>query len=180
MSDRDIKFRAWHLEERKMWRDVGTDGYGGIILDTQHMGLKPLKGQAILLQYTGLKDINGKEIYEGDIVKTTYSQGYALHLVRWHPPGWNLEYMGAVNVSSWFKYDGTPYDESLMNDRLEVLGNIYEHGYLLDTCEHRFDATEDLPSPADIHGIMPNLTGGKPIVQWIKERWGDLPDRREE
>ena len=31
---------------------------------------------------------------------------------------------------------------------------------------------EDLPTPSDIRGVMPNLTGGKPSERYLKERWG--------
>ena len=72
--NREIKFRIWDIENKKMLKvqelDFEPTFYGGRIairpdqyndyFDTEDM---------ILMQYTGLHDKNGKEIYEGDIVQ---------------------------------------------------------------------------------------------------------------
>ena len=86
------------------------------------------KGDA-LMQYTGLKDRNGVEIYEGDIVKAPY---------------WNVQkiygevrYFGMDEVSSLFdgQYrlcltDGRNFDMKF-SEEMEVIGNIYENPGLL-------------------------------------------------
>ncbi|WP_273958081.1 YopX family protein [Lacticaseibacillus paracasei] len=59
---REIKFRAWDKENKKMAQVSRIDfGPGGI---------KYLVDDSVLLEYTGLKDKNGQSIYEGDIVRT--------------------------------------------------------------------------------------------------------------
>lgn len=60
---REIKFRAWDLLENKMYY---------FDFDDLLTGNAPVNSTCLdyeLMQYTGLKDKNGKEIYEGDIIK---------------------------------------------------------------------------------------------------------------
>ena len=106
---REIKFRAWHKNAKYMCNNATTD-----LLDREWLEF---------MQYTGLKDKNGKEIYEGDIIK---------------------HHVGAIN-KVWYKNGAfvLSYKNSninLLHDLLiidgvlpywKVIGNIYENEDLL-------------------------------------------------
>jgi hypothetical protein len=123
MNNRTIKFRAWIRDEYMSYshtnkglgylefNDDGTTVIGEDDGDQRYENVP-------LMQFTGLKDKNGVEIYEGDIVK--------------HDSGW-------IDEIKWgFITDGGPtcgwgfYD---YGDRIAVIGNVYENPELADNKE---------------------------------------------
>lgn len=73
-----------------------------------------------LMQYTGLKDKNGKEIYEGDIVKANFFEKHIIGKIEFA--------LGAFFVTGSAVSDNQMF---VFND-LEVIGNIYENSNLLE------------------------------------------------
>lgn len=120
MNDR-FKYRFWHKPTKKMVNCYGfnRDFVFGDVLDGIGTVYNPAKFEdCILMQSTGLKDKNGKLIYEADIVKT--SKGIA-----------NVEYdntyayFGLTNFLTVFSFD------NFINEEIEVIGNIYENPELI-------------------------------------------------
>lgn len=116
---RKIKFRAWD-EDLGMSEPFNLEGAGIMFLE----GGNPDS----IMQYTGLKDKNGKEIYEGDIVKTNGYKSTAL--IEFDYLGVTKKVMtpkGERNYSIF--HDGEVIKDVL--DDVEVIGNIYESPELL-------------------------------------------------
>lgn len=123
---REIKFRSWDKVEKKMYQDViWTGGHAKSKDETADFSIpEPF---CELMQYTGLKDKNGKEIYEGDIVKSTKEFNEYTGLNSEIYGGYKYE----VKNNGWRFYlePNSIYVPDLKS--LEIIGNIWENGDLL-------------------------------------------------
>lgn len=123
---REIKFRGWHTIQRKMYfaEEMGkdqltlsVDGRGFVNVHTYPSMSRFAGDKMIALQFTGLKDKNGKEIYEGDILRI-FDDNYEVRIIT-------TECKLYVDYGYPDKHNG-PCDSWS-----EIIGNIYEHRDLL-------------------------------------------------
>ena len=119
---REIKFRAWDKVNKEM---VLNDSF--YELQKWNRTEKELEDFE-LMQYTGLKDKNGKEIYEGDVVKSSSGSKNIIGVVKYR----------FQNMPKFVLYDTEGKFLSDILDHMddahclfEVIGNIYEHSRLL-------------------------------------------------
>ena len=127
---REYKLRAWYKPLKKMVKvgqitfEKGTWNYESD--NREYVGVCiPYQPSFILMQYTGMKDINGTEIYEGDIVKDQY----CIYEVVYDGNGYYVKVVRVLKECGTQK--GLLYDLSNYED-LEVIGNIYENLELLE------------------------------------------------
>ena len=122
---REIKFRAWHKEKKIMGEVLGIDILHKEIFfsngDVDCCGFADLK-YIELMQYTGLKDKNNKEIYEGDILFESFGEKY--YKVVFENGSFRAEFEGDFEEHSFDLID-------VVAQGCEVVGNIYENPELL-------------------------------------------------
>lgn len=132
---REIKFRAWDKNTNSMTDvttlDFGTSG-AECMVDSSGINLD-IKGECELMQYTGLKDKNGVEIYEGDYVNVT---GEGEHLfsseVKWFGdrgyPAFDIE------APRTFYFDSNVLSciSNVSEYEIEVIGNKFDNPELLE------------------------------------------------
>lgn len=114
---REIKYRCYSKRNGMNYNNT----YFILALSAHYNG----RGDDLFMQYTGLNDKNGKEIYEGDCLLARDLYGEYSGSIEWWNDRWTLAYKG--------KIDGTKQNQSLMTVQSpEVIGNIYQNPELLE------------------------------------------------
>lgn len=123
--NRPIKFRVWD-KKNKNWAidfDISLDGEllcdGGTTLF--------IREHFEIMQFTGLLDCEGKEIYEGDIIEDGFDR-YIINSPSWFECD-AFECYGYDNLSG--RFYGNPLGEKSL-ESIKIIGNIYEHPHLLE------------------------------------------------
>lgn len=118
---REIKFRAWDKvckpNRIKTWEQL---------LAQYQLTQVFVSDYFILMQYTGIKDKNGKEIYEGDVVEYKDFSG-GLYLFREQPKTTGIIKINNLLRGIYLKGMGT-----FEGSKAEVIGNIYDNPELLE------------------------------------------------
>lgn len=132
---RELKLRAWSIDGQKWCSRVDYDGgnekWAGVVVVTspeekgKYIGEYVAEPEEIIIeQYTGLKDKNGKEIYEGDILQDE-SKDTAVVIWREYQAEWGIKW---IHIGI----------EDSLSHRMEwghlneIIGNIHENPELLE------------------------------------------------
>jgi uncharacterized phage protein (TIGR01671 family) len=117
MEKREIKFRAWDLENKEMlhWYEI-FNSHTLLIYIFKYIE------SVELMQFTGLHDKNGKEIYEGDII----DDGLHSNIII----GWCKELGSFVLTRKGWAFRHW-FGESCDPEKVEIIGNIYENPNLI-------------------------------------------------
>lgn len=116
---REIKFRAWDGHSMRTDFTMHSDGQMIISSSVYAIGFEP-----VLMQYTGLKDADGVEIYEGDVIEAFKNKNGALlvEFVNDYVGGWVLTHpssRGHISLGA------------RRSSELRVIGNIHQNPELL-------------------------------------------------
>jgi len=116
---RTIKFRAWNIGGKCMVNKIANDDLGWVLDNPKSY---------VPMQYTGQKDKNGKEIFEGDIIYSSHVDDQKTGPVKWSNihHGYIIDYPRRKGDSfdQWQHMHGKEHC-------YEVVGNIYENKELL-------------------------------------------------
>lgn len=140
MKQRELKFRVWDLKYKVMRPSECVTVYGDGTFEVERLDEEGNQieycgnssMELVLLEYTGLKDRHGKEIYEGDKLKGRhweYDEDIAGEVV-WNEDSWALRSLKGRKELIEFWNDGSHnwynLGSFMPDEQLEVIGNIYQ------------------------------------------------------
>ena len=125
-----LKFRAWDSANKEMFKDTFSITESGqvVVVEQEDVMCPPdyvFVDHLVIMQSTGLKDKNGKEIFEGDILGT--KNGLLNGVVEYRTD------LG-MWTNSLIRYNNFERLCSIASDR-EIIGNVYENPELLEDKE---------------------------------------------
>ncbi len=128
--NREIKFRAWDESQNYMAYQGEPD------LETLQSFMHHF-GDKTLMQYTGLKDKNGKEIYEGDVLcNDEYHTWGWRGVVKFSHGVFGAEWLANVKSQSMVGIWGQKHNLRKLDDdileRQVIIGNVFENQELLE------------------------------------------------
>ena len=123
------EFRAWTEEGKAMYYDVYPFKDGTLLLSYDEIAFDEVPASDfILMQSTGLKDKNGKEIFEGDVVKYEVGRDTYTEEVAYDK---NFAGFGVKDAKANVVFTFGEIAEDIGLISLEVIGNIYNNQELL-------------------------------------------------
>lgn len=139
--ERELKFRAWDGKRMIYFQDlmIGIDKRSNnpyVFFQTDTFGGEVRLGKHEVMQYSGLTDKNGREIYEGDVVRffdtvikgnescTNYDDEIVNGQIIWDDErcGWAITNRISIENEDFFEQ---------LSDEAEIIGNIYENPELI-------------------------------------------------
>ena len=138
---REYKFRCWDTENKEMLKvqelDFEDTFYGGrLSIRTDKYNDYFDMEDMVLMQYTGLKDKNGKEIYEGDIIHINNNLLDEFnYLIVWNEE-YLRYYLFSIDKKSINRLGGILEAHlGSMKDKIEIIGNKWDNPELLEEGE---------------------------------------------
>lgn len=124
-----IKFRAWDKESQIMFNIARFD-FADYTVYSHLFACEGYVGEDLeIMQFTGLKDMNGVEIYIGDILEYEMIMGFG-----WYENGKDVVVYDEEELKIKMK-KRTDYSlNQVVSVGCEVLGNIYQHPHLIEEC----------------------------------------------
>lgn len=146
---REIKFRAWDVINEKMYPvafptwNGAVEGKINFVTHSVEMIDEDGDDKPVLMQFTGLVDKNGKEIFEGDIYKITAGPHFWIYQVKDVGGNFGNTLFGVLDHSNCSSNEADEYTFQITTEKAglrdfvkcgrdcEIIGNIYETPELL-------------------------------------------------
>lgn len=126
---REIKFRVWDNQNAKWAKEPDVIDSLGLVFGINDYWLEEGDHKCIrwsFMQYTGLKDKNGKDVFEGDIFIVNANDDEWYSIVEWRNE------LARFEFNTFRKYvTDVSFSEAVTYNDAYIAGNIFEHSHLL-------------------------------------------------